>query len=198
MADVWTGVSSRGDMLNASMNQVFGAVNAKTSVLGVSDMFANLLIADNGATQRRGVHLIEDLWGVNQIPLRPKAWRGDAQSQETLTKATSQLGAMPLGINQSDARGALNLLSGTLLAGTGLGGGNGTAFTACNQAIGSCALDTGVWSWQNRHTRFNYPTAKTVAALYPQCHRQYGGKSVTMGHSRRQKLSHRWHVMPSL
>ena len=67
-------------MLNASMNQVFWAGNAKTSVLGVSDMFANLLIADNGATQRRGVHLIEDLWGV-KIPLRPKAWRGDAQSQ---------------------------------------------------------------------------------------------------------------------
>ncbi|WP_248789123.1 hypothetical protein, partial [Escherichia coli] len=102
-------------MLNASMNQVFGAGNAKTSVLGVSDMFANLLIADNGATQRRVVHLIEDLWGVIQIPLRPKAWRGDAQSQETLTAPTNQLGAMPLNINQSDARGALNLLSGTLL-----------------------------------------------------------------------------------
>ena len=155
-----------GDMLNASMNQVFGAGNAKTSVLGVSDMFANLLIADNGATQRRGVHLIEDLWGVNQIPLRPKAWRGDAQSQETLTTATSQLGAMPLGINQSDARGALNLLSGTLLAGTGLGGGNGTAFAACNQAIGSCAWTQGVMVGKTGTPGFNYPTRQNGRSFY--------------------------------
>lgn len=155
-----------GDMLNASMNQVFGAGNAKTSVLGVSDMFANLLIADNGATQRRGVHLIEDLWGVNQIPLRPKAWRGDAQSQETLTTATSQLGAMPLGINQSDARGALNLLSGTLLAGTGLGGGNGTAFAACNQAIGSCAWTQGVIVGKTGTPGFNYPTSQNGRSFY--------------------------------
>ena len=155
-----------GDMLNASMNQVFGAGNAKTSVLGVSDMFANLLIADNGATQRRGVHLIEDLWGVNQIPLRPKAWRGDAQSQETLTTATSQLGAMPLGINQSDARGALNLLSGTLLAGTGLGGGNGTGFTACNQAIGSCAWTQGVMVGKTGTPGFNYPTRQNGRSFY--------------------------------
>lgn len=155
-----------GDMLNASMNQVFGAGNAKTSVLGVSDMFANLLIADNGATQRRGVHLIEDLWGVNQIPLRPKAWRGDAQSQETLTTATSQLGAMPLGINQSDARGALNLLSGTLLAGTGLGGGNGTAFAACNQAIGSCAWTQGVIVGKTGTPGFNYPTRQNGRSFY--------------------------------
>ena len=155
-----------GDMLNASMNQVFGAGNAKTSVLGVSDMFANLLIADNGATQRRGVHLIEDLWGVNQIPLRPKAWRGDAQSQETLTTATSQLGAMPLNINQSDARGALNLLSGTLLAGTGLGGGNGTAFTACNQAIGSCAWTQGVMVGKTGTPGFNYPTRQNGRSFY--------------------------------
>ena len=155
-----------GDMLNASMNQVFGAGNAKTSVLGVSDMFANLLIADNGATQRRGVHLIEDLWGVNQIPLRPKAWRGDAQSQETLTTATSQLGAMPLGINQSDARGALNLLSGTLLAGTGLGGGNGTAFAACNQAIGSCAWTQGVMVGKTGTPGFNYPTTQNGRSFY--------------------------------
>lgn len=155
-----------GDMLNASMNQVFGAGNAKTSVLGVSDMFANLLIADNGATQRRGVHLIEDLWGVNQIPLRPKAWRGDAQSQETLTTATSQLGAMPLGINQSDARGALNLLSGTLLAGTGLGGGNGTAFAACNQAIGSCAWTQGVMVGKTGTPGFNYPTSQKGRSFY--------------------------------
>lgn len=155
-----------GDMLNASMNQVFGAGNAKTSVLGVSDMFANLLIADNGATQRRGVHLIEDLWGVNQIPLRPKAWRGDAQSQETLTTATSQLGAMPLGINQSEARGALNLLSGTLLAGTGLGGGNGTGFTACNQAIGSCAWTQGVMVGKTGTPGFNYPTTQNGRSFY--------------------------------
>ncbi len=155
-----------GDMLNASMNQVFGAGNAKTSVLGVSDMFANLLIADNGATQRRGVHLIEDLWGVNQIPLRPKAWRGDAQSQETLTTATSQLGAMPLGINQSDARGALNLLSGTLLAGTGLGGGNGTAFAACNQAIGSCTWTQGVMVGKTGTPGFNYPTTQNGRSFY--------------------------------
>lgn len=155
-----------GDMLNASMNQVFGAGNAKTSVLGVSDMFANLLIADNGATQRRGVHLIEDLWGVNQIPLRPKAWRGDAQSQATLTTATSQLGAMPLNINQSDARGALNLLSGTLLAGTGLGGGNGTAFTACNQAIGSCAWTQGVMVGKTGTPGFNYPTRQNGRSFY--------------------------------
>ena len=155
-----------GDMLNASMNQVFGAGNAKISVLGVSDMFANLLIADNGATQRRGVHLIEDLWGVNQIPLRPKAWRGDAQSQETLTTATSQLGAMPLGINQSDARGALNLLSGTLLAGTGLGGGNGTAFAACNQAIGSCAWTQGVMVGKTGTPGFNYPTRQNGRSFY--------------------------------
>nr|WP_312275606.1 penicillin-binding transpeptidase domain-containing protein [Moraxella sp. CTOTU46711] len=155
-----------GDMLNASMNQVFGAGNAKTSVLGVSDMFANLLIADNGATQRRGVHLIEDLWGVNQIPLRPKAWRGDAQSQETMTTATSQLGAMPLGINQSDARGALNLLSGTLLAGTGLGGGNGTAFTACNQAIGSCTWTQGVIVGKTGTPGFNYPTSQNGRSFY--------------------------------
>ena len=155
-----------GDMLNASMNQVFGAGNAKTSVLGVSDMFANLLIADNGATQRRGVHLIEDLWGVNQIPLRPKAWRGDAQSQETLTTATSQLGAMPLGINQSDARGALNLLSGTLLAGTGLGGGNGTGFAACNQAIGSCAWTQGVMVGKTGTPGFNYPISQNGRSFY--------------------------------
>ena len=155
-----------GDMLNASMNQVFGAGNAKTSVLGVSDMFANLLIADNGATQRRGVHLIEDLWGVNQIPLRPKAWRGNAQSQETLTTATSQLGAMPLGINQSDARGALNLLSGTLLAGTGLGGGNGTAFAACNQAIGSCTWTQGVMVGKTGTPGFNYPTTQNGRSFY--------------------------------
>ena len=155
-----------GDMLNASMNQVFGAGNAKTSVLGVSDMFANLLIADNGATQRRGVHLIEDLWGVNQIPLRPKAWRGDAQSQETLTTATSQLGATPLGINQSDARGALNLLSGTLLAGTGLGGGNGTGFAACNQAIGSCAWTQGVIVGKTGTPGFNYPTSQNGRSFY--------------------------------
>nr|WP_313090828.1 penicillin-binding transpeptidase domain-containing protein [Moraxella sp. CTOTU48268] len=155
-----------GDMLNASMNQVFGAGNAKTSVLGVSDMFANLLIADNGATQRRGVHLIEDLWGVNQIPLRPKAWRGDAQSQETMTTATSQLGAMPLGINQSDARGALNLLSGTLLAGTGLGGGNGTAFAACNQAIGSCTWTQGVMVGKTGTPGFNYPTRQNGRSFY--------------------------------
>lgn len=147
-----------GDMLNASMNQVFGAGNAKTSVLGVSDMFANLLIADNGATQRRGVHLIEDLWGVNQIPLRPKAWRGDAQSQETLTTATSQLGAMPLNINQSDARGALNLLSGTLLAGTG--------FAACNQAIGSCAWTQGVMVGKTGTPGFNYPTTQNGRSFY--------------------------------
>lgn len=155
-----------GDMLNASMNQVFGAGNAKTSVLGVSDTFANLLIADNGATQRRGVHLIEDLWGVNQIPLRPKAWRGDAQSQETLTTATSQLGATPLGINQSDARGALNLLSGTLLAGTGLGGGNGTGFAACNQAIGSCAWTQGVIVGKTGTPGFNYPTSQNGRSFY--------------------------------
>ena len=155
-----------GDMLNASMNQVFGAGNAKTSVLGVSDMFANLLIADNGATRRRGVHLIEDLWGVNQIPLRPKAWRGDAQSQETLTTAISQLGAMPLNINQSDARGALNLLSGTLLAGTGLGGGNGTAFAACNQAIGSCAWTQGVIVGKTGTPGFNYPTRQNGRSFY--------------------------------
>ncbi|MBR7539625.1 hypothetical protein KC221_25925, partial [Mycobacterium tuberculosis] len=60
-------------------------------------------------------------------------------------------------INQSDARGALNLLSGTLLAGTGLGGGNGTAFAACNQAIGSCAWTQGVMVGQPGTPGFNYP-----------------------------------------
>lgn len=152
-----------GDLLNASMNQVFGAGNAKTSVIGASDMFASLLIADNGATQRRGAHLIEDLWGVNQIPLRPKAWRGDDNG---ITTSANQLGAMPLNISQSDARGTLNLLSGTLLAGTGLGGGNGTAYTACNQAIGSCAWTNGVMIGKTGTPGFNYPTTQNGRTFY--------------------------------
>ena len=152
-----------GDLLNASMNQVFGSGNAKTSVLGASDMFASLLIADNGATQRRGAHLIEDLWGVNQIPLRPKAWRGD---DNNITTRASQLGAMPLNISQSDARGTLTLLSGTLLAGTGLGGGNGTAYAACTQAIGSCAWTQGVMVGKTGTPGFNYPTTQNGRTFY--------------------------------
>ena len=54
----------------------------------LSDMFANLLIADKWRDPASWRAFDWDLWGVNQIPLRPKAWRGDAQSQETLTTAT--------------------------------------------------------------------------------------------------------------
>lgn len=149
-----------GDELNSVMNQVFGAGNAKTSVLGASDMFANLLIADNGDKQRRGVHIIDDLWGVHQIPLRPKAWRGDAVGQ------TDDLGLLPVRISQSDARATLSLLSGTLLAGTGLSGRNGTAYTACTQAIGNCAWTAGKVVGKTGTPGFNFPIVKNGNSVY--------------------------------
>ncbi len=150
-----------GDDLNAVMNQVFGAGNAKTTVLGNASAFASLLIADNGNKERRGAHLIEDLWGVNQIPLRPKAWRGDAP-----TNQYDGLAQMPLNISQSDARASLSLLSGTLLAGTGLGGGNGTAYTACTQAIGDCGWTKGIIVGKTGTPGFNYPTRSGGRVVY--------------------------------
>ena len=153
-----------GDKLNATMNEVFGAGNAKTSVLGASDMFASLLIADNGKQHRRGAHLIEDLWGVNQMPLRPKAWRGDNPNNDL--GSTSNLGMLPLNISQTDAKATLNLLSGTLLAGTGLGGGNGTAYAACTQAIGNCGWSSGVVVGKTGTPGFNYPTTQNGRTVY--------------------------------
>lgn len=150
-----------GDDLNAVMNQVFGAGSAKTTVLGNASAFASLLIADNGDKQRRGAHLIQDLWGVNQIPLRPKAWRGDAPANQY-----DGLAKMPLNISQSDARATLNLLSGTLLAGTGLGGGNGTGYSACNQAIGDCGWTKGVVVGKTGTPGFNYPTRSGGRVVY--------------------------------
>lgn len=142
-----------GDDLNEVMNEVFGAGNAKTSVLGVADSFASLLIADSGQKQRRGAHIVEDLWGVNQIKLRPKAWRGEAGYGQN-----DNLALAPLNISQSDAQASLNLLSGTLLAGTGLGGGNGTAYTACTQAIGDCSWTNGVMIGKTGTPGFNFPS----------------------------------------
>lgn len=150
-----------GDDINNVMNQVFGAGSAKTSVLGNASAFASLLIADNGDKQRRGAYLIDDLWGVNQIPLRPKAWRGDAP-----TNQYDNLAKMPLNISQSDARATLSLLSGTLLAGTGLGGGNGTAYTACNQAIGDCGWTKGVVVGKTGTPGFNYPARSGGRVVY--------------------------------
>lgn len=150
-----------GDDINNVMNQVFGAGSAKTTVLGNASGFASLLIADNGDKQRRGAHLVQDLWGVNQIPLRPKAWRGDAPANQY-----DGLAEMPLNISQSDARASLNLLSGTLLAGTGLGGGNGTGFSACNQAIGDCSWTKGVIVGKTGTPGFNYPTRSGNRVVY--------------------------------
>lgn len=150
-----------GDDINTAMNQVFGAGNAKTSVLGNASAFASLLIADNGEKQRRGVHVVQDLWGVNQIPLRPKAWRGDAP-----TNQYDGLAQMPLNISQSDAKATLNLLSGTLLAGTGLGGGNGTAYSACTQAIGDCNWTKGVMIGKTGTPGFNYPIRSGGRVVY--------------------------------
>ncbi|MFW2176968.1 MULTISPECIES: hypothetical protein [unclassified Moraxella] len=156
---------SGGDDINAVMNQVFGAGNARSTVLGNANSFANLLIADNGDKNRRGVHLVQDLWGVNQIPLRPKAWRGDVDGTQAVQQG-DQLGSMPLNISQSDARATLNLLSGTLLAGTGLGGGNGTAYSACTQAIGNCAWTNGVVVGKTGTPGFNYPTRQNGRIVY--------------------------------
>ncbi|WP_394261573.1 hypothetical protein [Moraxella boevrei] len=181
-----------GDTLNAVMNQVFGAGNAKTSVLGASDMFANLLIADNGDKQRRGVHIIDDLWGVHQIPLRPKAWRGDAPSAEV-----DNLGRLPVRISQSDARATLGLLSGTLLSGTGLSGRNGTAYTACTQAIGNCAWTAGVIVGKTGTPGFNFPISKngktnytprvTTQMVANACHRADGKVNANICHTRPYK-----------
>jgi hypothetical protein len=154
-----------GDDLNAVMNEVFGAGNARSTVLGNANSFANLLIADNGAKNRRGVHLVQDLWGVNQVPLRPRAWRGDVDGIQAI-QAGDKLGATPISISQSDARATLNLLSGTLLAGTGLGGGNGTAYTACNQAIGDCGWTRGVVVGKTGTPGFNYPTRSNGRTVY--------------------------------
>lgn len=154
-----------GDTLNEVMNETYGAGNAKTSVVGVADSFMSLLLADNGQKQRRGAHIVQDLWGVNQIPLRPKAWRGDNTSANPTASATtantnnSNLASLPLNISQSDARATLSLLSGTLLSGTGLGGGNGTAFTACTQAIGDCSWTNGVIVGKTGTPGFNFPSA---------------------------------------
>lgn len=153
--------SRGGDDLNEAMNEVYGAGNAKTSVLGVADSFASLLIADNGQKQRRGAHIVEDLWGVNQIKLRPKAWRGEASYGQH-----DNLALQPLNISQSDANGALSLLSGTLLAGTGLGGGNGTAFTACSQAIGNCSWTNGIIVGKTGTPGFNFPTVENGQRFY--------------------------------
>lgn len=150
-----------GDDLNEVMNEVFGAGNAKTSVLGVADSFSSLLIADNGQKQRRGAHIVEDLWGVNQIKLRPKAWRGEAGYGKNDNLAT-----FPLNISQSDANASLSLLSGTLLTGTGLGGGNGTAYTACTQAIGDCGWTKGVIVGKTGTPGFNFPTVENGNRFY--------------------------------
>ena len=150
-----------GDLLNASMNEVFGAGNAKVSVLGAADMFTNLLIADNGDRQRRGAHLIDDVWGVGQIPLRPKAWRGDAPAGQY-----DHLAMLPVRISQSDAHSALSLVSGTLLAGTGLSGRAGTAYNACQQAIGDCSWTRGVVIGKTGTPGFNYPTRQNGRTVY--------------------------------
>ncbi|WP_395146880.1 hypothetical protein ACF3N0_08105 [Moraxella atlantae] len=150
-----------GDLLNASMNEVFGAGNAKVSVLGAADMFANLLIADNGDRKRRGAHLIDDVWGVGQIPLRPKAWRGDAPAGQY-----DHLAMLPVRISQSDAHSALSLVSGTLLAGTGLNGRAGTAYSACQQAIGDCGWTRGVVIGKTGTPGFNYPTRQNGRTVY--------------------------------
>lgn len=155
------GCSKGGDILNAVMNEVYGAGNAKTSVLGAADMFSSLLIADNGKKQRRGAHLIQDLWGVNQVKLRPRAWRGDAPYGQY-----DNLAMMPLNISQSDARATLNLLSGTLLSGTGLGGGNGTAYTACTQAIGDCSWTKNIVIGKTGTPGFNFPVSKNGQIIY--------------------------------
>lgn len=154
-----------GDDLNAVMNQVFGAGSARSTVLGTANSFANLLIADNGVKNRRGVHLVHDLWGVNQIPLRPKAWRGEVGGMAAI-QAGDRLGATPVAISQSDARATLHLLSGTLLPGTGLGGGNGTAYSACQQAIGDCGWTRGVVIGKTGTPGFNYPTRSNGRIVY--------------------------------
>lgn len=165
-----------GDTLNEAMNEVFGAGNAKTSVVGVADSFMSLLLADNGQKQRRGSHIVQDLWGVNQIPLRPKAWRGDTNADTNATASTTattntantsnNLATLPLNISQSDAHATLNLLSGTLLSGTGLGGGNGTAFSACTQAIGDCSWTNGVIVGKTGTPGFNFPTGQNGNRYY--------------------------------
>ena len=84
-----------------------------------------------------------------------------------VTKATNNSAPCHWVSTNPGARGAPNLLSGTLLAGTGLGGSNGTAF-AVTKPIGSCTWTQGVMVGKTGTPGFNYPTAaKTVAAFIP-------------------------------
>ncbi len=131
-----------GDELTAFMSEIYGAGNAKSSVLGAVDMFSSLLIADNGEQQRRGAHLIDELWGVKQLRLRPKAWRGDADYGEY-----DNLAMQPINISRSEAHQTLGLFYGTLKPNAGLSKGvqdkqtiygNGSGYRSCQQAIGDC------------------------------------------------------------
>ncbi len=179
------GCRQGGDTLNMVMNEIYGQGNAKSSVVGAADMFASLLISANGDKTRRGAHIIEDLWGVNQIKLRPKAWRGDAPAGEL-----NNLAEQPVTISQSDAKATLNLLSGALLSGTGLGGRNGTAYHSCLQAIGDCEWTRGIIVSKTGTPGFNFSTSNvTTKMVEKRCYNATKPSAVC------QSRPYKWFVM---
>lgn len=142
-----------GENLNKAMNEVFGAGNATSTALGAADMFATLLNADNGSQHRRGAHLINEVWGVDQKLLRPKAWRGDADYA-----TTDGLATLPNTISQKDAHLTVNLLYGTLEPTSGLGNGQGTAHLSCITAIKDCSKLYPYVVSKTGTPGFNFPT----------------------------------------